>query len=155
MLLKDGLDEPLMNIQVTSCSECEEEDAVVHCNACGVDYCDICDQRRHKKKANKTHERTPIVDGGIPDAAAAATVPGTGTASGDYDARTTRENSSFDIQIVPEHAATVKGVKLEAFNSWLDMCGHSYNARCAFFGRNLHPRMPLDPTHVRLKRTRV
>jgi hypothetical protein len=28
-------------------------------------------------------------------------------------------------------------------------------ARCAFFGRNLHSRMPLDPTHVRLKRTRV
>jgi hypothetical protein len=27
--------------------------------------------------------------------------------------------------------------------------------RCAFFGRNLHPRMPLDPTHVRLKRTCV
>jgi hypothetical protein len=27
--------------------------------------------------------------------------------------------------------------------------------RCAFFGRNLHSRMPLDPTHVRLKRTRV
>jgi aminopeptidase N len=26
---------------------------------------------------------------------------------------------------------------------------------CAFFGRNLHSRMPLDPTHVRLKRTRV
>jgi hypothetical protein len=24
--------------------------------------------------------------------------------------------------------------------------------RCAFFGRNLHSRMPLDPTHVRLKR---
>jgi hypothetical protein len=23
--------------------------------------------------------------------------------------------------------------------------------RCAFFGRNLHSRMPLDPTHVRLK----
>jgi hypothetical protein len=23
------------------------------------------------------------------------------------------------------------------------------------FGRNLHSRMPLDPTHVRLKRTRV
>jgi calcium-dependent protein kinase len=28
-------------------------------------------------------------------------------------------------------------------------------ARCAFFGRNLHSRMPLDPTHVRLKRTCV
>jgi hypothetical protein len=28
-------------------------------------------------------------------------------------------------------------------------------ARCAFFGRNLHSRMPLDPTHVRLTRTRV
>jgi hypothetical protein len=28
-------------------------------------------------------------------------------------------------------------------------------ARCAFFGRILHSRMPLDPTHVRLKRTRV
>ena len=28
-------------------------------------------------------------------------------------------------------------------------------ARCAFFGRNLHSRMPLDPTHVRLNRTRV
>jgi hypothetical protein len=27
--------------------------------------------------------------------------------------------------------------------------------RCAFFDRNLHSRMPLDPTHVRLKRTRV
>jgi hypothetical protein len=27
--------------------------------------------------------------------------------------------------------------------------------RCAFFGRNLHSRMPLDPTHVRLKRTCV
>jgi hypothetical protein len=27
--------------------------------------------------------------------------------------------------------------------------------RCAFFGRNLHSRMPLDPTHVRLKRTYV
>jgi serine/threonine protein kinase len=31
----------------------------------------------------------------------------------------------------------------------------SYLARCAVFGRNLHSRMPLDPTHVRLKRTRV
>jgi enolase len=28
-------------------------------------------------------------------------------------------------------------------------------ARCALFGRNLHSRMPLDPTHVRLKRTCV
>jgi hypothetical protein len=28
-------------------------------------------------------------------------------------------------------------------------------ARCAFLGRKLHPRMPLDPTHVRLKRTCV
>jgi hypothetical protein len=27
--------------------------------------------------------------------------------------------------------------------------------RCAFFGRYLHSRMPLDPTHVRLKRTCV
>jgi hypothetical protein len=27
--------------------------------------------------------------------------------------------------------------------------------RCAFPDRNLHSRMPLDPTHVRLKRTRV
>jgi hypothetical protein len=27
--------------------------------------------------------------------------------------------------------------------------------RCAFSDRNLHSRMPLDPTHVRLKRTRV
>jgi hypothetical protein len=27
--------------------------------------------------------------------------------------------------------------------------------RCTFFDRNLHSRMPLDPTHVRLKRTRV
>jgi hypothetical protein len=27
--------------------------------------------------------------------------------------------------------------------------------RCAFSGSNLHSRMPLDPTHVRLKRTRV
>jgi hypothetical protein len=26
------------------------------------------------------------------------------------------------------------------------------NVWCAFFGRNLHSRMPLDPTHVRLKR---
>jgi hypothetical protein len=24
-------------------------------------------------------------------------------------------------------------------------------AWCAFFGRKLHPRMPLDPAHVRLK----
>jgi hypothetical protein len=28
-------------------------------------------------------------------------------------------------------------------------------ARCAFSDRNLHSRMPLDPTHVRLKRTCV
>jgi tetratricopeptide (TPR) repeat protein len=28
-------------------------------------------------------------------------------------------------------------------------------ARCAFFDRNLHSRMPLGPTHVRLKQTRV
>jgi hypothetical protein len=27
--------------------------------------------------------------------------------------------------------------------------------RCAFSGRNLHSRMPLDPTHVRLKRAGV
>jgi hypothetical protein len=27
--------------------------------------------------------------------------------------------------------------------------------RCAFSGRNSHSRMPLDPTHVRLKRTYV
>jgi hypothetical protein len=27
--------------------------------------------------------------------------------------------------------------------------------RCAFSDRNLHSRMPLDPTHVRLKRTCV
>jgi hypothetical protein len=33
--------------------------------------------------------------------------------------------------------------------------GELFKARCAFFGRNLHSRMPLDPTHVRLKRTRV
>jgi hypothetical protein len=31
----------------------------------------------------------------------------------------------------------------------------SYWVRCAFFGRNLHSMMPLDPTHVRLKRTCV
>jgi hypothetical protein len=30
-----------------------------------------------------------------------------------------------------------------------------WSARCAFSDRNLHSRMPLDPTHVRLKRTRV
>jgi hypothetical protein len=30
-----------------------------------------------------------------------------------------------------------------------------FEARCAFSDRNLHSRMPLDPTHVRLKRTRV
>jgi uncharacterized repeat protein (TIGR01451 family) len=29
------------------------------------------------------------------------------------------------------------------------------SVRCAFSDRNLHSRMPLDPTHVRLKRTRV
>jgi hypothetical protein len=29
------------------------------------------------------------------------------------------------------------------------------NARCAFSDRNLHARLPLDPTHVRLKRTCV
>jgi hypothetical protein len=28
-------------------------------------------------------------------------------------------------------------------------------ARCAFFGRNLHSRMPLDPTPARLKRADV
>jgi hypothetical protein len=33
--------------------------------------------------------------------------------------------------------------------------GYLGTARCAFFGRNLHSRMPLDPTHVRLKRTRL
>jgi hypothetical protein len=33
--------------------------------------------------------------------------------------------------------------------------GNKLKVRCAFFGRNLHSRMPLDPTHVRLKRTRV
>jgi hypothetical protein len=32
---------------------------------------------------------------------------------------------------------------------------HGWNVRCAFFSRNLPSRMPLDPTHVRLKRTRV
>jgi hypothetical protein len=31
----------------------------------------------------------------------------------------------------------------------------SGGVRCAFFDRNLHSRMPLDPTHVRFKRTCV
>jgi hypothetical protein len=31
----------------------------------------------------------------------------------------------------------------------------TWKARCAFFGRNLHSMMPLDPTHVRFKRTCV
>jgi hypothetical protein len=29
---------------------------------------------------------------------------------------------------------------------------HTEYVRCAFFDRNLHSRMPLDPTNVRLKR---
>jgi dynein heavy chain len=32
---------------------------------------------------------------------------------------------------------------------------YSWDARCAFSDRNLHSRMPSDPTHVRLKRTCV
>jgi hypothetical protein len=34
---------------------------------------------------------------------------------------------------------------------WGDIC----SVRCAFSDRNFHSRMPLDPTHVHLKRTRV
>jgi hypothetical protein len=34
-------------------------------------------------------------------------------------------------------------------------CDLIYNVRCAFSDRNLHARMPLDPTHVRLKQTCV
>jgi hypothetical protein len=37
----------------------------------------------------------------------------------------------------------------------VDRGSYSQQVRCAFFGRNLHSRMPLDPTHVRLKRTCV
>jgi hypothetical protein len=50
-----------------------------------------------------------------------------------------------------------------AFAPWillstLDFCQSqdtATTARCAFSDRNLHLRMPLDPTHVRLKRTGV
>jgi hypothetical protein len=37
----------------------------------------------------------------------------------------------------------------------LDSDRKVYEVRCAFSDRILHSRMPLDPTHVRLKRTRV
>jgi hypothetical protein len=39
----------------------------------------------------------------------------------------------------------------------MDMDSHAtrLTVRCAFSDTNLHSRMPLDPTHVRLKRTRV
>jgi beta-glucosidase len=35
------------------------------------------------------------------------------------------------------------------------LVGYRYYARCTFLGRNLHPRMPLDHTHVLLKQTCV
>jgi Ca2+-binding EF-hand superfamily protein len=49
-----------------------------------------------------------------------------------------------------EFDADGDGVVTEA--EFLRICCRAW---CAFFGRNLHSRMPLDPTHDRLKRTRV
>jgi hypothetical protein len=48
--------------------------------------------------------------------------------------------------------------KIEELKHALDAANDAVEtatARCAFFGRNVHSRKPLDPTHVRLKRTRV
>jgi hypothetical protein len=71
------------------------------------------------------------------------------------------------------HWATTKGAKLSALISkspdvfgrrqgrhYISCGGDAMfhvnkGVRCAFSDRNLHSRMPLDPTHVRLKRTRV
>jgi hypothetical protein len=45
---------------------------------------------------------------------------------------------------------------LRAAARWVDVIDyHAYSVRCAFFGRNLHSRMPLDPTPARLKRADV
>jgi serine/threonine protein kinase len=53
-----------------------------------------------------------------------------------------------------EASITKESADPKAFKEFLIwFSGHM--VRCAFFGRNLHSRMPLDPTHVRLKRTCV
>jgi magnesium-transporting ATPase (P-type) len=48
------------------------------------------------------------------------------------------------------------GNEFSWYNEDCEALTDSYGtARCTFSGRNLHSRMPLDPTHVRLKRTCV
>jgi TPR repeat protein len=65
------------------------------------------------------------------------------------------------LGLLHENGAGVRKDMVEAAK-WFKLAaddGYPYAqfryARCAFSDRNLHSRMPLDPTHVRLKRTRV
>jgi ubiquitin-activating enzyme E1 len=62
--------------------------------------------------------------------------------SREYSKWETIELFDAPLQVVLESIELATGLKIS-------------QVRCAFSDRNLHSRMPLDPTHVRLKRTCV
>jgi hypothetical protein len=62
---------------------------------------------------------------------------------------------SASINAASDTAATANQLKLIATTAAKPAASFTADVRCAFSDRNLHSRMPLDPTHVRLKRTRV
>jgi hypothetical protein len=58
------------------------------------------------------------------------------------------------LRLVSDFTATSASAKENLVEAITELISPS-TVRCAFSDRNLHSRMPLDPTHVRLKRTRV
>jgi hypothetical protein len=65
-------------------------------------------------------------------------------------------NALLKLMALLQLKVQVKDVYLEPrFLKELDERTPGANVRCAFSGRNLHSRMPLDPTPVRFKRTGV
>ena len=40
------------------CHECEQADAVLHCEDCKLNYCQACDEKAHLLKAFRSHKRT-------------------------------------------------------------------------------------------------
>ncbi|ORY32448.1 hypothetical protein BCR33DRAFT_535530 [Rhizoclosmatium globosum] len=37
------------------CIECEDQPAVVHCNECGDNYCEVCHASQHRKGSRRLH----------------------------------------------------------------------------------------------------
>jgi hypothetical protein len=61
-----------------------------------------------------------------------------------------------DADVSTDPRASGKATTSEGFSTiYKPKEGGARFARCAFSDRNLHSRMPLDPTHVRFKRTCV